>query len=107
VLDVGIDDERQIGRVGEPALAPGREARVQLPVSALTSLAEILVPQSCSTIALTFRVETPWKYISIMARTNACSLRSYLAKSDGRKSPARSRGTLSVRAPTRVLNARG
>jgi hypothetical protein len=42
----------------------------------LTSLALTLVPQRTSMTAVTFRVETPWKYISAIANTSACSLRS-------------------------------
>jgi hypothetical protein len=39
------------------------------------ALALKLCPQSSSLIALTFRVDTPWMYISVKAATKAFSLR--------------------------------
>jgi hypothetical protein len=39
------------------------------------ALALKLRPQSSSLIALTFRVDTPWMYISVKAATKAFSLR--------------------------------
>ena len=45
------------------------------PASTDTWLLEKRVPHSCSVIAATLRVETPWMYISIRLSTNACSVR--------------------------------
>src|ERR1035437_7137555 len=41
------------------------------------------VPQSCSTMAETLRVETPWTYISARASMSACSLRTPFSKALG------------------------
>jgi hypothetical protein len=45
------------------------------PARCETRLFEKLVPHSTSVISLTFRVETPSRYISINASTSAFSLR--------------------------------
>ena len=70
------------------------------------ALAEKAWPQSSSVIAFTFRVETPWTYISARLETSACSERWYRAKSSVEKRPSRSCGTRSSSLPTRVTRVR-
>jgi hypothetical protein len=61
------------------------------------------VPQSSSTTALTFLVDTPFTTISIIASNGTCSLRWYRAKISVEKCPLRSRGTCSPSSPNTGL----
>ena len=56
-------------------MAKAPEFLVELLVELLIALALELCPHSCSLIALTFRVDTSWMYISVSAATSAFSLR--------------------------------
>ena len=77
----GVED--QVGE-GRPAgVAPGLELGIELG-GALADLGGAdSRPQSCSTMAVTLRVETPWTYISARASMSACSLRTPFSKAQG------------------------
>lgn len=70
-----VHAEIGIGRLGQWAVPPSVQLRVQLSGEVGTRLFEKLVPYSASVISRTLRVETPSTYISMSASTRAFSLR--------------------------------
>jgi len=90
----------------------GRDRQAEIWVSRSTTSAETWLrltsrPHNSSVIRWTLRVETPCRYISTNASTNAFSLRWYRSNSSVRNRPWRSCGTNRSSVPTRVLSARG
>jgi hypothetical protein len=68
--------------------------------------AEKAWPHNSSVIAFTFRVDTPWIYISARAETRAFSDLWYLSKICVEKWPCRSWGIRSSSFPTLVTKPR-
>ena len=74
----------------------------------LTVIADTSPSHMAPSTSRTFRVLTPWKYISEHATSNARSLRCHRANIDGwYGSHPRTWGTAKSRSPTRVLTVRG
>jgi hypothetical protein len=80
----GIEDEIRVGNVVEWTLAPEFELFIELGGGAADLRGgDLRVPASSARMAETRRVETPWTYISAMARVSARSERWPRSRAEG------------------------